>query len=295
MLSLLSKTDAMQHEPRGFLSHPKRFRNFATAHTVLAVEYQPHCRKPLIQAERRILEDGSNLHRELPSWMTDTALPAQLILQEADAGATTPRAGNAVLPLRATGDKIAQAVFLIREVENCFLQALWFVSVFHALIVRQNRVLVNYIFTLFCVCFHLLPCHAFEQFVQVYVLTSVNPLAHGIDLGVRLDSGDHRGSRRIHLACLLDDALQRSTDVSAPSVHQPEYMSVAIHSVATDRVLLGYSCRTDPGNECLLDLVPFGVRADTALVLVTAAIHRILTIPTILVRRTHLIPSISTF
>src|SRR5208337_1328916 len=49
MLSLLSKADAMQHEPRGFLSHPKRFRNFATANTVLAVEYQPHCRKPLIQ------------------------------------------------------------------------------------------------------------------------------------------------------------------------------------------------------------------------------------------------------
>src|SRR5271157_2681698 len=148
MLALLSETDAVQHEPSGLLSHPKRLRNFATANTVLAVEYQPHCRKPLVQTERRILEDGSNLHRKLPPWMTDATLPAQLILQEANAGTPAPWADDAVLPLRATGDKIAQAVLLIREVQDCFLQGLWFVSVCHALIVRQNRVLVNYIFAL---------------------------------------------------------------------------------------------------------------------------------------------------
>jgi hypothetical protein len=148
VLPLLSETDSVQHEPRGLLGHSKCFRNFATAHTVLAVEYQPHCRKPLVQAQRRILKDGSNLRRELPSWMADAALPAQLILQKSDAGATAPWADNAVLPLRATGDKVAQAVILIREVQDRFLQGLWFVSVFHALIVRQNYVLVNYIFAL---------------------------------------------------------------------------------------------------------------------------------------------------
>src|SRR5271167_4391137 len=39
---------------------------------------------------------------------------------------------------------------------------------------------------LFCVCFHLLPRHALEQFVQVYMFTSFNPLARRIDLAVRL-------------------------------------------------------------------------------------------------------------
>ena len=148
VLPLLSKANPVKHEPRGLLGHSKRFRNFATADAILAVEYQPHCREPLVQTERRVLEDSSNLHRELPSWMTDAALPAQLILQESHSGTAAPRTGNATLPLRATGDKIAQAVPLIREVQDRFLQGLWFISVFHALIVRQNRVLVNYIFAL---------------------------------------------------------------------------------------------------------------------------------------------------
>src|SRR5271157_1340911 len=142
MFALLSKPNTMQHEPRSLLGDSKRTRNLATTHTILAVEDHPHCRKPLVQAERRILEDGSNLDRKLPPWMAHAALPAQLILEKPDARTTASRADNAVLPLRTTGDKIAKAILLIGEVQDCLLQGLWFV--FHALIVRQNRVLVNY-------------------------------------------------------------------------------------------------------------------------------------------------------
>jgi hypothetical protein len=148
MLPLLGKPDTMEHEPCGFLSHSKRFRNFATANAILAVKDQPHCRKPLVQTERRVLEDSSNLHRELSPRVAFAALPAQLILQEADTRTAAPWTGNAVLPLGATGDEIVQAVLLIREVQDRFLQGLWFVCAFHASIVRWNRVLVNYIIAL---------------------------------------------------------------------------------------------------------------------------------------------------
>jgi hypothetical protein len=37
-------------------------------------------------------------------------------------------------------------VLRIREIQDCLLQGFWFV--FHALIVRRNRVLVNYIVAL---------------------------------------------------------------------------------------------------------------------------------------------------
>ena len=146
MLALLRESDAMQHEPCGLLGHAEGFRNFATADAVLAVEDHPHCGKPFVQTERRILEDGSNLYGKLPSGMAVAALPAQLVPQKADFRTATARAGNAVFPLWAAGDEVVQAVLLIREIEDCLLQSLRFVCVFHALMVRQNCVLVKYIF-----------------------------------------------------------------------------------------------------------------------------------------------------
>src|SRR5207253_980810 len=119
--------------------------NFTTTNTVLAIQNQPHCRKPLIQTERRILEDSPDLHRELPFRMPIAALPAELILEEADLIATADRAGNAVLPLWTAKREILQAVLRNGEVEDRFLKALRFVGGFHDLIVPWKRVLVKYI------------------------------------------------------------------------------------------------------------------------------------------------------
>jgi len=108
------------------------------------------------------------------------------------------------------------------------------------------------------------------------IALSFNPLPHRIALAVRLDSSDHGRGRNIDLAGSLDDSLKCGTHISLSFDHQPEYVRVAIHSVAPDKVLLGYLCRTDPSHERLLDLIPFRVRADTALVLVSATAHGIL-------------------
>src|SRR5207245_6388083 len=80
LLALLCESDSVEHKPRGFLSDIKCPRHFTTTNTVLAIQNQPHCRKPLIQTERRLLEDSPDLHRELPFRMPIAALPAELIL-----------------------------------------------------------------------------------------------------------------------------------------------------------------------------------------------------------------------
>src|ERR1041385_7121065 len=45
------KANAMQHEPRGFLSHPERTSDFARTATVLSVDNHPESSQPLIQAD----------------------------------------------------------------------------------------------------------------------------------------------------------------------------------------------------------------------------------------------------
>ena len=148
LLSLLSEPDSMEHEPSGFLSNSQRPMNLARTDTVLAIENHPHCGKPLIKANRRLLKDGTDLDRELPLSVPVAALPAQLVLEEADLIATTDGADNAVLPFGTAKHKVFQAVFRIREVQDRFLQGLWFVDRFHDSIVSRQRVLVKYIFAL---------------------------------------------------------------------------------------------------------------------------------------------------
>jgi hypothetical protein len=144
ILALLRESDPVKHEPRGFLGHVQRPCDLAGANAVLAIENEPHRRQPLVQTERRVFKDRSNLDGELPFRMSCAALPAQLILKETDFIGTAGRTHNAVLPLRPTSDKVVQAVLLIREIQDRFLQALWFLG-FHDSILRRNRGLRKYI------------------------------------------------------------------------------------------------------------------------------------------------------
>lgn len=147
LLALLCESDPVKHEPCGLLGHAERSCDLATADTVLAIQDEPHCGKPLFQTERGILENGSNLHGELPLGVTGAALPAELLFEEADFGATTDWANNTDFPPGAAGNEVAQAVLLIREVDNCFLKSLGIVSGFHSSSLPQSRVLVKYICT----------------------------------------------------------------------------------------------------------------------------------------------------
>ena len=58
---LHGKAYALKHEPRGFLSYFHIAGDFVACDPILAVDDQPRCGKPLVQADRRIFEDRSNL------------------------------------------------------------------------------------------------------------------------------------------------------------------------------------------------------------------------------------------
>lgn len=145
LLPLLGKPDAVQHEPRGFLGDSEGAVDLATAYSVLSVLEHPHSRKPFIETNRGVLHDGSDLRGKLPLGMATAALPAQLILEEANILAATGRADYAILPFRTTGNKIVQAILSVRETLDCFLKGLGFVGGFHTSSLPQDRGLVNYI------------------------------------------------------------------------------------------------------------------------------------------------------
>jgi len=66
----------MEHEPCGLLSDSERPVNLIGANAVLAVDQHPESAKPLVERERAILENRSDLNRELAS--ARFALPAAL-------------------------------------------------------------------------------------------------------------------------------------------------------------------------------------------------------------------------
>lgn len=123
-LILQGEPDAMKHEPCRLLSDTESAGHFVGANPVLAVGQHPSCGQPLVQADRRILEDGSNLDGELPLGMMARALPDAAGLVERDFSRPASRADNPIRP--ATRNKVIEAVIRIREVNNRFLQALWF-------------------------------------------------------------------------------------------------------------------------------------------------------------------------
>ena len=63
--ALHGKPDAVQHEPCGLLSDSQSAADFVGADSVLAVGKHPSSSKPLVQGDRAILENGSDLDREL--------------------------------------------------------------------------------------------------------------------------------------------------------------------------------------------------------------------------------------
>ncbi len=81
-LILHCKPDAMQHEPRGLLSYANGAVNLPRTDPVLAASNHPHRSQPLIQAERRILEDRPSLDGKLATVVALIALPAIVLLLE---------------------------------------------------------------------------------------------------------------------------------------------------------------------------------------------------------------------
>ena len=119
------KTDAVKHEPSRLLSDAKSTAHFIGTDSVLAVRNHPNSNKPLVQANRRILEDSPDLDRKLPMMMDGLALPLALILQEHNIITLTSGAGNdAIGP--AELDHELQAIVGVGEVDDGLLKSLWF-------------------------------------------------------------------------------------------------------------------------------------------------------------------------
>jgi len=129
VLILQGEPDAVQHEPRGFLSDAKIAGDFIGTDSVLTVRNHPHCHKPLIEANRRIFKDSPDLNRELAVMMDALALPLPLISKEASTGATASRADHFTMP--SSGNQVTKAVVGLGEIDDCFLECFWLLFVSH--------------------------------------------------------------------------------------------------------------------------------------------------------------------
>jgi len=76
--------------------------------------------------------------------------------------------------------------------------------------------------------FQLLLRHLLEEFIQVHVFTSVNPLAGRVDLGVRLNRCHDGRGRDINLTSFLDNPFESGPHVALALRKQSERMSVTV-------------------------------------------------------------------
>src|SRR5665213_2346536 len=114
------ESNAVIHEPCGFLSDADGAMNFVGGDPVFAVHNLPHGGHPLIQNNGRILHDGPSFQSELRGRMLCATVPAVVLLKEQHIGTSTLRAGNSIGP--ASRHEIFTAVYGIGEVYDCFLE-----------------------------------------------------------------------------------------------------------------------------------------------------------------------------
>src|SRR5262249_37757182 len=122
--ALQRKSDPLKHEPCGLLSDSSSAGNLITAHAVLAVSQHPHCEEPLVQSDRRLLKDRSNLDGKLRLRVARLALPETPRRNKGNVFASARWADNALRP--SATHKVRDAVIRISKIDDCVLQRLWF-------------------------------------------------------------------------------------------------------------------------------------------------------------------------
>ena len=122
---LHSQTNAVHHEPCRFLSDADGAANLVGTDSVFAVGEHPHCGKPLVEGDWRILENGSDFSGELALCVDALALPLALNGEEHNILAPTGGAFDATRPAQL--DHIGQRVIRIDEENDGLLKCLWLV------------------------------------------------------------------------------------------------------------------------------------------------------------------------
>ena len=114
--ALHGEPDAVQHEPCGLLGDMDPARDLIGTDPVLRVADQPHSREPLVEADRRILEDGPDLDGELLARVLPAARPHAASLDEGYGLTTAGRAGHPVRPAQL--DHEGERLVRVREVAD---------------------------------------------------------------------------------------------------------------------------------------------------------------------------------
>jgi hypothetical protein len=118
-IGLHCEPDAMHHKPRGLLSDSESAVDFVGTDSVLAVRNHPNGNHPLVHANGGILEDGSDLDREL--FLAALAEPKPSRGNEGMFLGVASRTRNGALR-PAKRDGIVKRPLWVRKVHDCLLQ-----------------------------------------------------------------------------------------------------------------------------------------------------------------------------
>jgi hypothetical protein len=113
--------DSMKQEPRAFLSDANAPVNLTRANAVLGVNDQPNSSQPLVEADRAILHDGSQLDAKM--LFASLANPNAASLNKRVRVAITAGASDAIRP--ADRNHAAKRGVWIGEVTDCLNKCFW--------------------------------------------------------------------------------------------------------------------------------------------------------------------------
>src|SRR6266404_1463593 len=121
VLLMQGEPNAVHHKPRGLLSDSQSAGHFIGTDSVLSVHDEPNGNHPLVHAERRVLEDRTNLDRELFLAALAEPITARRDKRVFRSFATWARY-LAVRPAQLYS--IVKHALRVREESDCFLQRL---------------------------------------------------------------------------------------------------------------------------------------------------------------------------
>jgi len=118
----------MHHKPSGLLGDAKVTPHFVGTNPILTVDDKPHGDKPLVERQRTILKDRTDLDRELPLGMIVLAFPQAPGGKKTYVFALASRASDAIRP--AHRNQKIQRTITVRKEANSLDQAAWPLGLF---------------------------------------------------------------------------------------------------------------------------------------------------------------------